>query len=149
MVYVFTLPWDNILQFGEPIGSAGRVAAFIAFAGSTALVVTGGKMRRLRPFHDATVGYLVIVALSILWTADRKILALCTGLRAVGVGSLALVGTVSAHVPSTGLRWHTFWERTSQHSASFGVFLPRRLPPAPRKRGFPLTIGMRMILHWC
>ncbi len=71
-LYVFTLPWDNILQFGEPIGSAGRVAAFIAFAGSTALVVTGGKMRRLRPFHDATVGYLVIVALSILWTADPE-----------------------------------------------------------------------------
>lgn len=71
-LYVFTLPWDNILQFGDPIGSAGRVAALIAFAGSAALVASSGKMRRLHAFHIATVGYLVIVALSVFWSADPE-----------------------------------------------------------------------------
>lgn len=71
-LYVFTLPWDNILQFGEPIGSIGRVAALIAFAGTAALVATKGNMHRLQPFHIATAAYLVMVALSALWSADPE-----------------------------------------------------------------------------
>ncbi len=71
LIYVFTLPWDNILQFGEPIGSAGRVAGLIALGGCI-LVSFTGRMRRLHVFHIAAAIYLGIVALSIFWTADPE-----------------------------------------------------------------------------
>jgi O-antigen ligase len=69
-VYVFTLPWDYILQFGDPIGSAGRVAGLLALAGCIVLVSATGTMRRLRAFHIAAAIYLGVVTLSIFWTAD-------------------------------------------------------------------------------
>lgn len=69
-LYVFTLPWDYILQFGDPIGSAGRVAGLLALAGGLLLVVTTGHMRRVQLFHIAALCYLAIVAASFFWTAD-------------------------------------------------------------------------------
>jgi len=69
-VYVFTLPWDNILQFGDPIGSVGRVAGLLAVAGCIFLVCTNGSIRRLRAFHIASVAYMCVVIMSIFWTAD-------------------------------------------------------------------------------
>jgi O-antigen ligase len=71
-IYVFTLPWDNILQFGDPIGSVGRVAGLLALAGCIFLVSATGTMRRLRAFHIAAAAYLGIVMMSIFWTADPQ-----------------------------------------------------------------------------
>ena len=71
-LYAFTLPWDYMLQFGEPIGSAGRVAGLLALAGCVAMVATFGQMRRLNPFHIAAAVYLGIVALSVFWTVDPQ-----------------------------------------------------------------------------
>jgi O-antigen ligase len=71
-LYAFTLPWDYMLQFGEPIGSAGRVAGLLAFAGCLAMVAASGWMRRLLTFHIAAAVYLAVVALSVFWTADPK-----------------------------------------------------------------------------
>jgi O-antigen ligase len=69
-LYVFTLPWDYILQFGDPFGSAGRVFGLLALAGYIVLVATTARMRRLQIFHIAAAAYLAIVAASLLWTAD-------------------------------------------------------------------------------
>lgn len=71
-LYVFTLPWDYILQFGDPIGSAGRVAGLLALAGCVLLIVTNARVRRLRMFHIAVAFYLAIVAASLFWTADPE-----------------------------------------------------------------------------
>lgn len=71
-LYVFTLPWDYILQFGDPFGSAGRVAGVLALAGYATLVITTARMRRLQTFHIAAGIYLAIVAVSLLWTVDAE-----------------------------------------------------------------------------
>ncbi len=71
-LYVFTLPWDYLLEFGEPIGSAGRVAGLLVLAACMVLVATGSRMRRLQTFHISAVGYLGIVTLSLFWTADPQ-----------------------------------------------------------------------------
>lgn len=69
---VFTLPWDYILQFGDPVGSAGRVAGLLALAGSVALVVVTARIRRPQAFHVAAAVYLAIVAASLFWTVDSQ-----------------------------------------------------------------------------
>lgn len=71
-VYVFTLPWDYILQFGDPIGSASRVAGLLALAGCVAWVATSWRMRRLHGFHIVTVIYLAVATLSLFWTANEQ-----------------------------------------------------------------------------
>lgn len=69
-LYAFTLPWDYILEFGEPIGSAGRVAGLLALAGYFVLVGTTGRIRRPQALHVCALLYLSIVVLSLFWTVD-------------------------------------------------------------------------------
>ena len=71
-LYVFTLPWDNILQFGDPIGSVGRVTGLLALTSCIALVFVAGNMRRLQTFHITAIAYLGIVTLSLFWTVDPQ-----------------------------------------------------------------------------
>ncbi len=71
-VYVFTLPWDYILQFGDPIGSASRVAGLLAVAGCIAWVGSSWRIRRLHAFHIATAIYLAVALLSLFWTANES-----------------------------------------------------------------------------
>ena len=76
-LYVFTLPWDYALQFGEPIGSAGRVAGLLALAGWLVLVTTRARMRRVQAFHISTVCCLSIITLSLFWTVDAQVSPSC------------------------------------------------------------------------
>jgi O-antigen ligase len=76
-LYVFTLPWDYTLQFGDPIGSAGRVAGLLALAGWLLLIGTHSRMRRPRVFHIAAAVYLAIVAASLFWTTDPESTVQC------------------------------------------------------------------------
>ena len=71
-LYVFTLPWDYILQFGDPFGSAGRVSGLLALTGCIVLVVSTARMRGLQVFHIAAAAYLAIVAASLLWATDPE-----------------------------------------------------------------------------
>ena len=71
-LYVFTLPWDYMLQFSVGIGSAGRVAGLLAFVACTVLIATTARMRRFRTFQIATAAYLAVVAASLFWTANPE-----------------------------------------------------------------------------
>jgi putative inorganic carbon (hco3(-)) transporter len=71
-LFVFVMPWDYCVWFGEPIGSLGRVAGLLALGSGMVAVLLSGRMRRFSGFHAAVGLFFVLVCCSMAWTYDTE-----------------------------------------------------------------------------
>jgi O-antigen ligase len=76
VAFVFAVPWEYSLDFGEPIGNVARVIGLVLFLVATPAVLQAGRVRRLGLTSPGMVQWLVLALFlwyccSVFWSIDR------------------------------------------------------------------------------
>lgn len=71
--YVFTVPWEYSLDFGEPWGNVARLIGLVALFVAVTAVIAEGGLRRWRLLQWLIMLFILYWAASAVWSMDSEI----------------------------------------------------------------------------
>lgn len=71
LVFVFTIPWEYSLDFGEPFGNIARIAGLVLLAAAVPVVVFEGHCRTPGATQTLALALFLWSCCSCFWTIDR------------------------------------------------------------------------------
>jgi len=69
-MFVFAIPWEYSLDFGQPIGNIARLAGLAVAAVTLLAVAQKGRIQRFSPQHWAILGFFLWTCASAVWSLD-------------------------------------------------------------------------------
>ena len=69
-LFVFTIPWEYSLEFGEPIGNVARVAGILTLLATIPAVLAAGRVRTPGPVDWLTLALFLWYCCTIFWTVN-------------------------------------------------------------------------------
>ena len=71
LIFVFTIPWEFSLDFGEPFGNIARIAGLVLLAATVPAVLLEGRIRTPGTIQGLTFAFFLWSCCSCLWTIDH------------------------------------------------------------------------------
>ena len=70
LVFVFSIPWEYSLDFGEPLGNIARISGLAVAAIALLAVAEEGQFRKITPQHWVILGFFLWTCLTTAWSLD-------------------------------------------------------------------------------
>ncbi len=70
LIFVFAIPWEYSLDFGEPIGNIARIAGLAVALIALLAVAEDGYFRKITPQHWAILGFFLWTCLTAAWSLE-------------------------------------------------------------------------------
>lgn len=71
LAFTFTIPWENSLNLGPPLGNAARIAGLVALAAAILAIVESRGLRRPGAVQWLALALFLWFCCTLLWTIDR------------------------------------------------------------------------------
>jgi O-antigen ligase len=72
LLFVFAIPWEYSVDFGEPLGNIARLAGVLALLAAIPSILQGGRIRTPGHLQWLTLAFFLFYCCSYLWTVDPQ-----------------------------------------------------------------------------